>query len=597
MNPMTLEELDTKFEKLNNYLINIYKLLTSYIQELQNNVESKDLLNIISNYLNDNKFDKYNKLSKNISIKTIDFYLNLLNKKYEIEKLIKLVNKVNIYDEKTLLSDTSKNIINSNKIAILQLNSKIENKYNTFIQNFIIYYISNFDFNEEEYIKITEYYNKHTIIINLYIEILRNYLNKIDLSEQLKTKIIYNNKQFQNNIITKELEKLDIKYNINNLNDLSYLFKSNIHNIKVNNIIDKFSQYHINKSYNNFEILFSDIFSYNNIKNKISNNKIDNNLLKYINQILIDYYKIEKKHIVIILIESEYDDINYNLVNLLNEDYKLEQNQGVNTFYINKTKTIVKKDEISKLLEIDSKYKNDIYINNIQKINIINNYKVTNKLSQQEKEKLLFDTDFLIIYNNHKNKDKYNKDDNIHIMTNKLNNNIFMSFLDVELLLQNKVDYSIENYKDLLENIVLQNIEKNNMLELYNIKVTNDYSNLPKIDNLELKNLILNKIKKTKLKDETKEINRTYNIDLVIELIIEEIYNYIIKKNNIDFSSEIYLTYYSNINSFINKIKKEMHNQKDNNILSNIDNILDNIYSNIITINNNILDKSYLIKL
>ena len=604
MDNLSLVELNTNFKKINNYLTNLHKLLITYIKELQYNLDSKELLHNLENIINTNEFDKYNKNLSNISIIKIEFYLNLLYSKQELDSLLILINKISIYDEKTLLSDTSKNTINSNKLAIQQLSGKIETKYNLFISTYINYFTLQFNFTDEKYIEITNFYTKNTIIIDLYIDIIRNYLHNQNISAELKNRILYNNSQLENNLMTKELENINIKCNNNSINDFNYLFKSNINNLKLNNIIDKYQKYSVSKSYDNLDNLIRDVFSYNNIKNKSSNfinNTLDSKNLKYIHQILDEYYKIEKKYIGIILIESIYDDINYNLVNLLNDKYKLENNQGVTNQYINKTKTIIQKDEIFTLPELDSNYQNDIYINNIQNINVINNYKLSTKLTQSDKESLLFNTDFLFIYINKSNK-KHTKN-NIHIMSSKIvnNNNIFMRFLDIKILLQNKVNYDIETYKYILENSILQNINKNNMLELYNTKISEDYSNLPKLDNLELKNNIINKLKKIKLKENTtqenKIKNRMENIDIFINAIIDEIYAYIIKINNIELSSEIYLTYYSNISLFINKIKKELHDKYDNNILLNIDNILDNIYGNIITINNNILDKSYLIKL
>lgn len=599
MTSILLEELKDKFNKINNYNKNLYTLSINYLNELQQNLDSKDILNILDQLLNNNNFDKYNKKVQTDNITKIDFYINILQSKEELNKLLDVINNLNIYEEKTLLSDKSKNTINANKLVIQQLRDKIQIKYIKFIELYVTYIISNFQFTYENYIYITDLYQKTPIILDLYIEIIKNYLYNQDITPDFKNYILYTNKKFENDIITKELEHLKIKTNSNDLNDYNYLFKNNITNIKLNNIINKYNQYYVSKSYLNFETLFHDIFSYNNIdkkNNNLQSNNLDSKNLKYIYQILQNYYKIEKKYVGVILIESSYDNINYNLVNLLNDNYQLQKNQGVNKQYINKTKTIVNKEEIFSLQELDSKFQNEIYISNIKNIHIINNYIIKSKLKQNEKEKILFDTDFLLIYINDKQKPtKKNPQNNIHIMTNNKNNNIFMSFLDVMLLLQNKVNYNIENYKSLLEHNILTNIEKNNMLELYNTKISYDYSNLPRIDNLELKNNIINKLKKITLKDIDKY--RMENIDIIINIIINEIYSYIIKINNIELSSEIYLTYYSNISSFVNKLKKELHDKYDKNILLNIENILDNIYSNIISINNNILDKYYLIKL
>ena len=175
------------------------------------------------------------------------------------------------------------------------------------------------------------------------------------------------------------------------------------------------------------------------------------------------------------------------------------------------------------------------------------------------------------------------------------NNNIYMNFNQMRVLLQNKPDYYIENLNIIRNNKIIDHIDHNNMLNDYQFAISSDYKNISKIDNLELKNTILNKIKKKNYKID--QNNKNNNINNIITIITDELLIYIQKTNNIIFSSELYLTYYSNINSLIKKVKKELNDNYNSDLLLNVDNTLNNIYPNIITINYNILDKYYLTKL
>ena len=528
--------------------------------------------------MKNNKFNTYNKLLNNINKdKNYIIFNNINLAKDEIDKLINLVKQINIYDEKTLLSDTSKNNINQNKITILDIYKKVNKKYENTIELFITRIINEFDYTYDNYIELTKYFKNNDSILDLYVEIVKKYLSKenINFTELIQ----FNNNYFKLETLNKYLDSIQIKYNTNKIDDFNYIFKNNITiNKKYNNIINKYTQYSVYKDYNNLNDLFSEL---NNGNYKFKSNNLDKKNLEYIYQILKDFYKIEKTFVNVIILDASLDTINYNLINLLDKDYKIDKNQGINIDYINKTKTIINKDEFKKLPDLYKNFKNDIYISNYHTIINIHNYNLKDKIDKLE---LLLKTQYLLIF-------KLNE--KFYIMQ-KSSNSIFIKHNQINTLLQNKPKYYVENYNTILENKIIQNIEKENMLESYNNKIAFDYKNMPNIDNLELKNNIINKIKKEIIKNKK---SKSENIEAMISIIIDEIYKYIKKVNNIDFTSEIYLTYISNIGSLTYKIKKELNDKYDDNILFNIDNILDNIYSNIISINNNILDKSYFVKL
>lgn len=569
------------FENLKKYFINIYNLSISYLEEIINNIDNKDKKDILSNKIKNNKFNIYFKKINNVYDEIT--FSNILYTKYELNLLINIIQNINIYEELKLLSDTTKNNYDTNKIFIISLNKKIQIKYLNFINDFIINFSKNYNYTYDNYKKINEYYIKNPIIIDLYINIIKKYLNIENLD--YKNEILLDNKDLKNNILYKILDEYDIKYNKNDFKSLNFLFKNNIIELqKNNNIINKYNNIIIHKIYNNLNEIFIELYNSNFY---FKNNKLDNKNKDYILKILKDYYKVEKEYLSIILIESNYDNINYNLTNLLNDDYKLIKNQGVDINYINKTKTIVNKNEMLNISQYDKKYKNDIYLQNLQNITIINNYNISKKIKENEMKKLLLDTNYILIY-------KIN--DTFYLMKYYDKNHAFIKYNDINILLQNCVDYYIENYNSIFENNVLNFIKDNNILDSYNQKINLDYKNITINDNLELKNNIINKIKQN-----IKHFNnndKIENINKILDIIVKEIYDYIQKINNIQFDSEIYLTYYSNINNIINKIKKELNDSYDEkNILESIENIITNLYSTIIKINDNLLDKYYILNL
>lgn len=599
--------LYSKIKNIENYYSGIMKLISIYFKELENYLENKDKKDEIENLLSINTIYNYikklngiiNSTSDNI-VDLIYIYDILINIHSEILNFITYINIFNIYDEITLLSDTSKNNINQNKIVILDTYKKLQKKNIKILKNITNIIINNYILTYDSYLILHNIYLKHSNILDLYTNIIKNYLYKINtdtkneltIDNGLISLIIYNNQLDKNKILIDYISTLkNIKtINNNNTNDFNYLFK-NSKFIKNQNIVTKFTNFTSYKKFLSIQDVFLDI---QNSNFKFKSNELNNNTLSIIQNIVNDYYKIERQYLNITLIEIPIDKFNYNYYTLLNSKFTLNKNIGINNKYINKTKTIITEDEYKYLEQADVDYKNEMYLSYFNKMININNF----QLSKQKTNNLeiLLESQYILIIKlviDAKNFEFHIMKNNY--ITSKSTNNIYMYFKDIKLLLQNKPNYTIENYNLIRNEKIINNIEENNMLYLYQSKIASDYKNLPIIDNLELKNSILNTIKKSIKKIDQKTKDK--NIDKIINIIIDELYQYIKTTNNIEFTSEIYLTYYSNIHKLVNKIKKELTDNYNDELLNNIDNILNNLYSNIITINYNVLDKYYLTQL
>jgi hypothetical protein len=590
-----ITKIQSKIKNLGEYYVGITQLIHIYLQELIKFLENKDKREEIQKLISLNSVTKHNKKINDIlnstqnELQLIQLY-NILNIIYDdVSKLLTYIKIIDIYDEQTLLSDKSKNNINQNKIVILDTYSKIQKKHKKILDNLSITIINEYVITYDSYLLLRDFYLKNPNIIQLYTYIIKNYLNtSYDGNSKLSLIIIYNNQIDKNKILTDHIIAFkNIKnVNSNNINDFNYLFKESKF-IKNQNIVTKFNNFTSYKKFISIHDLFLDI---QNSNFKFKSNDINKHSISVIQNLVNDYYKIERQYLNITIIETTIDKFNYNCNTLLNSNFTLNKNIGINDNYMNKTKTIITEDEYKILEHDDAEYKNDMYLSYFDKIININNFKHSSKNINT-----LLESQYILIVKLFIDAKNFK----FHIMkfnnNNPTNNNIYMNFNNIKVLLQNKPDYVIENFNLIRNEKIINNIENNNMLNLYHTKIQSDYKNLPTIDNLELKNLILNNIKTTIKKIDQK--SKEKNIEKIINIIIDQLYKYIKKTNNIDFSPEIYLTYYSNINSLINKIKKELNDNYNSDLLNNLDNILNNLYSNIITINSNVLDKYYLTKL
>lgn len=566
----------SKLEKLITYYNNINQLTLLYLNELSSNIESKDTIYIINNTLEKykikNDLEKINKLlsTKNDLNKYFTIYELLDKLYYNITELINTVISISIYEEKTLLSDTSKNNINANKEIIADLYKKIQQKYDKYLNEFLNNLENEINLNFETYMNILYMVEKNINLIPLYNKLIYKYLKKSYSSnndDDNLTRIIL----FNNNILKNQLLKNDDHYN-DLTKEFNYLFKNNFITLSnYKNKIHKFHNLHIIDSFTTI----SDIFNkYLNIKVSTTNKK--NNLIVLYKSLLLLKQQTKRDHCLLI-IDSNVENINYNIYNLLNDDIQLLKNQGINQDYINKTKVIVTKNEYNNL---PSKYKfqNDIYISDINKISIVNTYNQQKNINSSE---LLVNTNFIVIIN---------KGNYYHLMLADNNSDYIITFNQIKTLLLNNSNFMIENYNQLNEDIILNNINNVNFLDLYKEEIAKNYQATTTDFNI---NIIKNKIS-TSIKNKKK-----LNMDSMMQLIIDAIVNYLKDYHKIDYNSELYLTLYSNINNFYSKLRKEIFdNYNSIELLSNNTNLLiDDLTNQIYTINNNILDKYYIISL
>ena len=282
-----------------------------------------------------------------------------------------------------------------------------------------------------------------------------------------------------------------------------------------------------------------------------------------------------KHKIIIVILECKLDPVIYDITKLVDNNIKIDKLSGINSDYIKKTNTIVE--------SLDHKDIN-IYISNIQKTYIINssiNYNT--KLHDIDIDYESYNSKTLLIhtYNN-----KYT------LLYNDISLNHKIIFKELLPLIQNQPNYNIENYNTIIENNILANIENKNILDEYYKTVKLDV-NIYSLENIyEIRNNILNDIIK-QINLEFNYENKNIIIEKILNIIIENISKYIKHKNKIEFDAETYMTYMSNVNSLINKFKKEIVDNYDENFLQNLNTIIENLYNKILKINDNIIDKYY----
>ena len=292
------------------------------------------------------------------------------------------------------------------------------------------------------------------------------------------------------------------------------------------------------------------------------------------------FYKMDKIPLIIVIIKTDIDDINYNLSNLMNNKEIIESEIGINNKFINKTKTIMTKNEYSKELLQN----NNNYISKIDNITVIHNKILYNKYEKIQELNNILQTPVLLI----------NYDNNYYNLYSNSQDNL-IKLEDIQYTLLNEPNYIIENYNNILNSNIINKINSYNIYEKYLENIQNTYDIYSNINHIELKNIIINEIKKIKLTINNE--NKIKIIDLILEIINDKIYNYIIKKTNIKLESELFLIYLSNINSLLNKFKKELVDNYNSDLIINIDNIINNQYNNIQQIIDNTIDKLYAINI
>lgn len=579
------------YDKINIILKNykkIYNLIFLYKDELLNILNDKIIIDQLNDNINKKYIDKLIlKLDKRLNqFKELDILLFLkINKNIiYISKYLKnnilLIKEIDIYEKNIIISDTTKNNINQNKILIIDLYKKYKYHNIKLLNELEEELLNNINLKENYnniFDIVSEYLLKHIDTINFYNKLIK-YIYKLDLIDLTKifNKINYINNKIKIDILQKNLKHNNIKYNINkNLFNNNQLYNSNYYQIKNIKLLNNYNTFTYIKTYKNLSDVFQKVLNINKYSN------ILNTDYKKISEIINLYYKIDKENIIIVLINSNIDNILYNLSLLLDQNKKIESNSGINDLYINKTQTILTKSELTNNL-IDSR---QIYLSNINNITIIHNKLLYNK-NKLDNNTLseLYNTNVLLINNIQNNYITFSN--NIHD---------FIKLRDIEFLLLNESNYNIENYNSIINHEIINKINTFNIYDKYNENIKKSYNVYSNINHIEFKNILINKIKSIKLKINRE--NKEKIINLILQYINIELFNYINKSTNITLDSEIYFIYLSNINSLLNKIKKDILDNYNDQLLINIDNIINDQYHNIQSIIENILDKYYLLNI
>ena len=580
-----ISNIEIKLKSINKNYKKIYNFIFLYKEELINIINDNNSKILLNQNINNQNIDKIIKKVdielENINDLSFKTYINIYKQLKKLEEIlninIKYINQIDIYEKQYLISDTSKNNINKNKELILDLYKKY-NEINTNILNEcnkLVFQYLNLQYNYKQLLEII--YNEiinNTILIDLYLDFIKE-IKLLNADNNILYLINKYNHTIQQHLLLYELEKNNIKSNSNiTLFTNNKLFNNNYYTLKKINIINDLNKFNLKKKYKLLSDLILDTI---NIK-KFSN--INYKDFDKMSTIVNLFYKMDKIPLIIVIIKTDIDDINYNLSNLMNNKEIIESKIGINNKFINKTKTIMTKNEYSKELLQN----NNNYISKIDNITVIHNKILYNKYEKIQELNNILQTPVLLI----------NYDNNYYNLYSNSQDNL-IKLEDIQYTLLNEPNYIIENYNNILNSNIINKINSYNIYEKYLENIQNTYDIYSNINHIELKNIIVNEIKKIKLTINNE--NKIKIIDLILEIINDKIYNYIIKKTNIKLESELFLIYLSNINSLLNKFKKELVDNYNSDLIINIDNIINNQYNNIQQIIDNIIDKLYAINI
>lgn len=573
-----LKNIITNYKKLYNFIF-LYK------DELINVLDDKFTIDSINSIINNDKIDslikelEHNKLKlTNLNLK----YFMLFNNTFEeltdmLKENIKFIKNVDIYEKKYLISDTSKNNINQNQTLILDLYKKYKKKNKELMIKLTESLFHNLNIKDNYkniFLEITNKFEYNEYNIKFYIFFI-NYLNTIQIDNDFLNVIELYNNYIKDNLLIGQLKKLNIKYNENYklLFNNNKKFNNNYFSIDKIQLFNNYSNLKLIKKYKLLSELFIQELNINKYQ-KISYSDHDK-----ISQVINLFYKIDKSHLMIIIIKSKLDSINYNLTTLLDNNIIINSLDGINDDFIEKTKTIIPQLEyINKIKDIDN------YIANINNITVYHNKFLYNDETNLNNIAKYLNTPVLLI-----------NFDNYYYNIFSKNNNIFLQLKDVYHIIVNEPDFGIENYNNIINEQISHKINNFNILNKYKENINQNYNLYSDINHIELKNLIINKIKNIDIGINNENKNKV--IDLILEIISTNIYEYFNKKTNIKFHSELYIVFLSNSNSILNKIKKELVDNYSDKLLINIDNIINDQYHNIQNMIENILDKYHMINI
>jgi hypothetical protein len=581
-------------------------------------VDNKILLSNINNLLKED--DNINKIITTLN-KNIENINNITDNKlyiynlFEIYKFINLFNNIisifiyyidfDIFEDLKLnISNTLKTNLNINKNSILLEYSKFNDLYNSFNNDFIEFTLNYFEKNYKDIDMIsllenlTDLYNNSFIFINLDKDIYLNYteihylLNVSDI-DIITTKYKINNLliDLYINFINKIYEK-NINNEINNIlnitieNNKNNLFKiynkTNINIIKDNKIYDKIKYTNLQTFnfkpitlYNSNTLLNVEVYTIYELINKlfkikskkinefINSKKLNTKLLfDELSNIIKIYSNNTKEKFSIIIIKKNGNLINYDLNNLFNTTLNINNINGINNVFLQKNIMINVIDNIN---------------SSDENINLINYNKDTTQSI------ILLDTIDFINYRILTNQNII-KHINSSIEKDITINDITINKTDIDNLLFNEKSYRINNLNKILQNKILQNINDNSIDDFYNsinnnFNIFDDETIYIKLS-ITLYNNIMIYIKKYIQKNTIKNnINSYISILLfdsnnIIDIFSQTLFDFYFSLSQKTNSTESYLTYLSNVDSIVNKFKKDI-----------FDNYNSTIYNNSITIN------------
>jgi hypothetical protein len=575
------------------YYKSLYNLIFLYTNELKEIITDKFMINYINEEISDEivkklikKIEKYNSSSGQETLNLLRLVKNIIKLETLLKFHINIINEIDIYDKKILMSDTSKNNINKNKLHILDI-YKIHytniNKNNILITQEIVQFICNHiitittDKQLLEINIINTYFQKHLELIDFYILFIGDLklitIDNIVLNDYIDT-LIDQNKSI---LLEKELEKLDIKCNKNinvNLSSQNDTKKSTKPSKSVNTITSIKNNLNIVKTFNNFKLQkqfesIESILDHHNISYQSKNftGKDLKSKLENINKALTN------NKVIFILIECKKDLISYNIQNLLNNNIKVDKLSGINDNYLKKTNTIMETSQNDE--------NNNVYISNIQKIHILNS-SFNIKSSKLNVDYNDYNSKIILVHTNDSK--------SFNLMSNDAGAPI--TFKDIVPLIKNQPSYNIENYNSMLENNILSFIENKSILDEYHKTMQFDIKSYNLQNTLQMKNNIMDDIYK-KIKIEFTFDNKNIIVDMILNIIIDNISTYIKDKNKIEYDAETYMTYLFSVHSLMNKFKKDIIDNYDNGILDKLEYLIDNIYGKILKINDNVVDKYY----
>ena len=573
--------------KSNNTVINLVNIIydnefVSLINELSSSL--KDCFKLLNKLLNNIKEISSTLNNQTLYCKCLLKDFIMLNKKIKNEKLLQIMDRLDIIDNNRNLMENNISFMNVNitsflvhaktlfkkmkaarndKLNNIQNLNKINSVNNSKQANSNNLYNNNINFNNYNN---HNYNNKHSSLSKL-IKNKRNYSSFDNMrykERNLNTLQNYNslsykrNKSFKNkseNLFINSSD--DINNNVYLDNDISerqktisfnlrrFMFNNN----KVNNILDNSSLKKENKINNSNNLLFNYCSLINNSKTKNNRKKVNNGNMQSLKN--INSFKNDSRI-------NKY--LNNNIYENRNNNINISNKKRINFNYnsIDNINKIIKNDldNSDSLKLVDNKNN----INSILATKIIEYFTL---IKNQEKNQIKIEKTKNYLMNislNIINKNGLNKDVSKEKHINSLKHNILKN-----------VKVSDNIYKDMnLNSINKKNIVRN-INSSYGIKVNNSINKSNKIEKKENNNNIIEML--------NKELNKKNEYIKRIKYIIENRHKYgVVKAQNFEIiqkrkiiiaiNKEINITYISELNNnkIIEELKKEIEELKKSNI-------------------------------